>query len=457
MINGSLLLLNCISDYKAEEKHIILKTISEEDWPLIYLAAEKHAVAPLLYYKLKPYKDYINMKPEIWELLRNGYFKNAAINMRFYNTLGTLINAFSNNQIPVIVLKGPHLAATVYNNIALRTMSDIDLLVKPQNIRAAVKILKKLGSIEKDTNIDNRSVNLVYEILATKVTVELHWKLFASIYDCQVNMDDIWRRKTYRELEKNTALTLADEDLLIYLCGHAVKHIKDMNIRMLYDIHLLINSHKDSFNWEEIVLRARRWKLSRALFIMVRLSAELLQTGISREQLSKMRPPDFVEEKYFLVYNQLTRMSASQPQNDLTHNYMHNNSEARIPVDAEQKDRKKDQKPINQSEITNIGTKYINKGNLNRYLSEFKNEARKKINSTFNPVFLPRHEMNLRYNIGSYSPLIIYYYLKRIKEELIIRYLKKLFVRTGKVMKEKDCLSEEDNRLGLLRRWLLSD
>jgi hypothetical protein len=65
--------------------------------------------------------------------------------MVLYRQLKEILIEFNKNNIPVILLKGAHLAQFVYGNIALRLMSDIDLLVKKEDLGCACAIIIKYG------------------------------------------------------------------------------------------------------------------------------------------------------------------------------------------------------------------------------------------------------------------------------------------------------------------------
>ena len=62
--------------------------------------------------------------------MRSIYYNSAARNMRLYKQLENFLDKFATEKIPVIMLKGAHLAWTVYPNMALRPMADVDLLVR---------------------------------------------------------------------------------------------------------------------------------------------------------------------------------------------------------------------------------------------------------------------------------------------------------------------------------------
>ena len=89
------------------------------------------------------YKNFSNLPlskpPDIYfQKLKNYYFKTLSRNIKFYEEFNIIISAFKQNKIDVIPLKGIVLADLIYKDIGLRHMSDIDLLVKPDQIYIAV-------------------------------------------------------------------------------------------------------------------------------------------------------------------------------------------------------------------------------------------------------------------------------------------------------------------------------
>ncbi len=61
--------------------------------------------------------------------------------MRLYRELAQVVRACNDAGVPVILLKGAHLAEAVYGNIALRPMVDVDLLVKQADLMRVHDIL----------------------------------------------------------------------------------------------------------------------------------------------------------------------------------------------------------------------------------------------------------------------------------------------------------------------------
>lgn len=98
-----------------------------------------------LYHCLKPRNLDRLLPTDILETVRTGYFECAWRNNSLYSDLSKILKALHQENIPVILLKGAHLAQTVYSNIALRPMGDIDILVRKSDLLKTKKQLLGLG------------------------------------------------------------------------------------------------------------------------------------------------------------------------------------------------------------------------------------------------------------------------------------------------------------------------
>jgi hypothetical protein len=114
------------------------------DWDDIVEGSMRHGILPLLYWNLKRIDDGKDVPAEVMTNLRIVYYKNAVLNTLRYDELSKILIAFNDAGIDVIVLKGAFLAETVYKNIGLRPMSDLDLLIKKGDLQKAEKELVQL-------------------------------------------------------------------------------------------------------------------------------------------------------------------------------------------------------------------------------------------------------------------------------------------------------------------------
>jgi len=228
-------------------KLLPLRRLSREDWALFVAFACKHGIAPILYLSLK---DFVGDSPhrEHIDAFRNSYRMDAQNNLLLYHELGKVLKSLNEAKIPVIVLKGACLAEAVYGNIALRSMSDVDLLVKKNDLKKTAEVLKQCGyAAGYDFQVEREiAANLHHHLppLAgpTKLQIEIHWTFFDYTYFEARDQDEeavaqAWERAQSLVLEEAPCFMLSPEDLFLHLCIHLSRqHVFDMRMRHLLDL-----------------------------------------------------------------------------------------------------------------------------------------------------------------------------------------------------------------------------
>src|SRR5689334_7254469 len=113
------------------------------DWAKVADAAEYHGLTPLLLRNLKQAEAPV---PEA--TLRELESRNArAVRQNLFLTSEMLrvVDFLRQARIEAVPLKGAVLATEVYGDLGLRPFTDIDLLVKPEQIKEAETVVKQLG------------------------------------------------------------------------------------------------------------------------------------------------------------------------------------------------------------------------------------------------------------------------------------------------------------------------
>lgn len=263
---------------------------SLRDWQQLVGLAVEQQVAALLYQRLKTHGCEAIVPDEIRQLLQKSHRLNASRNMRIYHALGQLLTALRERQIPVLVLKGAHLGATVYESLALRSMVDIDILVPETKIMAAVEQLNALG-YQPETPWRSLDAYLTYRhhvppfIHPDKMaTVELHWQVTPPKRGYTIPVDELWLHRRQIMLNGTSTEGLCPEDLLIHVCVHATYHHWFQNgVRSLCDIAELLRHYKNGFDWEVVLARATTWECQRGVFLALSAAQQLLGVDIPQQ------------------------------------------------------------------------------------------------------------------------------------------------------------------------------
>lgn len=282
------------------EKRDLLARLSADEWRAVIGLARRQGVMPLLYHRMESLS--VALPADVSEALKRASRRAAARNLDMYRDLGVILNRLHESAIPVIVLKGAHLAAQVYENIALRNMIDLDLLVKSNDLRRVEQDLLALGCepFERNRVIGPDNRHFGYGLPPKGLTVEVHWTLFALGYPFQIDVAGLWDRAQPLTLGNVPALGLSLEDLVLHLCLHTADHVYNMRLKMLCDIHEVLARYGPEMDWTATGARAQQWGIIRAVYVMLRLARELLEAPVPGDWLAALQPPGF-NERYLAL------------------------------------------------------------------------------------------------------------------------------------------------------------
>ncbi len=254
----------------------------QPDWDAVVAASKRHLVTPLLHLGLEASQD---VPAEVRKVLREIYLVNLRENVRHLHLAGVYLGKLQEAGIPVVVLKGGHLAECVYSDVGARVFSDADLMVKPVNVHPASSCLFNAGAFDQSSGL----------------MIDLHWYLEDRL---ELDMNRIWSRVKPVTIGGTTALTLSPEDLLIHLCLHLGFHhdFKFCGLRTLCDIREIISGQGDGFDWSYLIDAVEKADVSRVVYLPLHLAARLLKVPVPEDVLTALRRGENIEapEKWAL-------------------------------------------------------------------------------------------------------------------------------------------------------------
>jgi len=250
-------LLQCLGLTKNEE--ININEITEKDWIQIGRRIFQHKIAPLVYQNFSQNKKLSQIPEVLAHDLRLEYFQCSLNNTRIYYELSEILKSAKENNIPIIALKGAVLAGLVYPSYALRPMEDMDLLIKPEDIRKANDMLVQLGWRCKVRDGLLEMINQQgYDIGYVKgdILLDLHTAIR------ELPSSDYWGNSQRKNIASLNMQILSYEDMLMHLCLHIYRHLQTIillgglsiiELIKLYDIVLLLRKFRDEINWDYII------------------------------------------------------------------------------------------------------------------------------------------------------------------------------------------------------------
>lgn len=239
------------------------------------------------------------------------YWGNKARWLVRENQLKQVLSAFRQQGLAAIPLKGAALLGTLYKDIGLRSMSDVDILVQPENFVAAVNTLRQLGfqPCPKDEYEDFTWLEKLPKAYWPKelsfhdqhgLVIELHQHLinawFLPVFP--LNMDALWARSISlssadQSLENSGEnlweRRLSPYDTLAYLCLHLALHGLQFPQTCL-DIDLWIRNLPEPWDWERFLERVDQWQTRSAVYHALCLCRDFMATPLPDDLLARLDP-----------------------------------------------------------------------------------------------------------------------------------------------------------------------
>ena len=301
------LLLYCFRMDSDETRSLRPEEMSITDWEDVLQQSARHGVTPLLYHRLKTFHPGIAIPNEVAQRLRQSYLQSLSRNMRLYHKLGKVLEVLRHEDIPVIALKGAHLAGLVYGNIALRPMGDVDLLVHKEDLHKVEAALLRIGSTPLDCNrvIGKENRHFGYVLPDRGLHVEVHWDIVGSKHPFNVDIDGQWERSRPVVISGIEVSVLCPEDLLLHLCLHTSEHTSEMGIKPFCDISEAIRYYDGDIDWEQVKLRSREWRIERCVYLALKIARDLLKAAVPDDLLESIKPNDCDEQFIAIALEQI--------------------------------------------------------------------------------------------------------------------------------------------------------
>mgnify|MGYP001220943765 FL=1 len=216
-------------------------------WDNLVKLGSNQLIIPTIYSKLKERKLLNKIPSGLKSYLLEIYTFNTLRNKSFLKETAKIEKKLTQNKIDFIFLKGISLLRTVYkNNIGIRMMHDIDILIKESQIYQARECLKELEYKSDDSEeVLSKHRHLPIMINSKKnIGVELHHQL---ILNDILNLDNkrifMAENKNCLNIKNNIAYIIFNSE--VYDNGTLIGTI---NLRSKFDFFQL-NKLENNFNY----------------------------------------------------------------------------------------------------------------------------------------------------------------------------------------------------------------
>ncbi|MDX8413956.1 MAG: nucleotidyltransferase family protein [Mariprofundales bacterium] len=246
--------------------------------------ARMEGVAALLWHQL--HTGGVVLPPAIVTAVVDMLREQAIERNQMRRAAGEVLQRLADAGVAVVVLRGLALAETLYPRVDLRVQSDLDLLVAPAAIAAALEVLQDLGF----TPINSWQPHLLGR---GSVLIDLHDEPLgaARIRSWQqltpMNVDTFFVHAFASSVSGGPALLVPDVIQLPWLCFHATKHSFERMV-WLWDIALLANKITNDDGWDGAVTMVAQLQLQRPCYFSLRYASERLGANVPAAVLAAL-------------------------------------------------------------------------------------------------------------------------------------------------------------------------
>ncbi len=289
------------------------------DWDKALRLAQTWRIEPILYETLKLLK-HPSVPPACMETLETAYRANAKRNITLVSECLRILDLMKKRGIRCAPYKGPFLASTLYRNLSLRLMVDLDFLVPRDSLLEAVGMLRAHGfelyparSDAKLKRILASKFQYVISVIkpSEKILIELHWGVNrqSSLTNC--HSDFFWNLlQPARRLGMDVSI-FPDDEMFFLLCLHDEKH-SWRDPRYLIDLMLMIEA-KPGLDWEKIHRLCDRFHQHAAIDVSLRAVQDILGRPIPAEAWTGKTAEKRLAQRVALIRARLFRNGLAMP------------------------------------------------------------------------------------------------------------------------------------------------
>lgn len=264
------------------------------DWGHLVVRAEYERAFPVVADRLRDAA--LEIPSDVAAQLRSRAMVAEFAIGRLHATLDQAVATLARGEIQVLLLKGAALSRTRYPSRRLRPMGDMDLLVKPEELRRAYALLLEAGwQVRHDPALEefydqHHHLAPMHDPRGAGAKLELHRDLFTQGHPFAFGAPAVWRDAQPVEVAGTTAWVPSPEHLLLHCCihfswGHLMLEGAWTTFR---DVGVL--SRAPDLDWDRFVDTAIAARAATACYWTMSLAHRLMGASVPAGALQRLTP-----------------------------------------------------------------------------------------------------------------------------------------------------------------------
>ena len=315
------ILLNCARLEQNEHSAAALDKLlqSRVDWEMLLERSVKQSMTPLLYRHLRSEATLWRRVPEAVRMqLQQIYHRNIQRNELLLAELDQLFAVFNTAEVPVMLMKELHLLHTIYPEIGLRPIGDLDLLVPPHDFERAKTMLRQAGyhpQLPANPFKDKYGFGYHFVNHAKGSWIDLQWNLSqrdwaqstSGAHEFRAPIKEVWKHAQKDRLLESHIMRMSWEDMLFHLCVHLEGHGFNEMIQFC-DMAEIIRQYRTAMDWRRFIDLARGAAMQGSVACSLEFVQKVLGVAAPAEVLAELRPDYLKFGMYSASFGTLGRL-----------------------------------------------------------------------------------------------------------------------------------------------------
>lgn len=265
------------------------------EWQRFADLAALHGVVALVRRNLVALDARPDVPETAWRAVDQASTQIAFDGMLRLRQTAEVLAALHESGITSVILKGPALASLLYDDPIVRPSTDIDLLVRREEVDVACSAVERIGGLPPSAAVrafqlaNSYDLQVILPAAAGKPgLLELHWDLAPrGLFAVDL---EAWRGRSVEfRLDGQAARRFSNEDMLLHLALHMRKH-RYVGLRWLCDVGELVRRFGATLDWPYVVRIARPAGLQVLLYTSLQLAERLLDAPVDAAVLRELEP-----------------------------------------------------------------------------------------------------------------------------------------------------------------------
>ena len=298
-----LLLLCARIDITPGDQEEIKRILGEKiDFELLLQKSYWHRISVLVArtLMLSYFRDLI--PAELQTKLKEIRYHNLARNIVLQDELTRILTLFKNENINAIVLKGAALLDSVYKDISLRPMGDLDILIEEKDLLRAEELVLQQGyqyrvsqQLQDETREDCRHLaNLWHK--EKNVMLEIHHHIVSPGDPYYFDIEGFRVRAQSTTISGSKAPIFSPVDMLLHLTINFLLDRRFQSVKalgQLCDISEIIKHYGDKLDWDLLEKTAKEYRLTPSLHFVLYACEQLFGTPVPHSFMHSIEPSNF--------------------------------------------------------------------------------------------------------------------------------------------------------------------